>query len=124
MLKDMPNIFYGYNGRFYRLSELYGVVTKRKSDILASVMVDYYGHPVRIVFVRNRAKKREWLALLSTNTTVSEEEIIRIYGMRWDIEVYFKMCKSLSLVWPRNSRPGTTMPWLPTPPWSVSATCC
>ncbi|MBC7350661.1 MAG: transposase [Candidatus Aminicenantes bacterium] len=94
MLKDMPNIFYGYNGRFYRLSELYAVVTKRKGDILASVVVDYYGLPVRIVFVRNRANKREWLALLSTNTAISEEEIIRIYGMRWDIEVYFKMCKS------------------------------
>jgi hypothetical protein len=94
MLKDMPNIFYGYNGRFYRLSELYGVVSKRKSDILASVVVDYYGLPVRVVFVRNRVKKREWLALLSTNTAISEEEIIRIYGIRWDVEVYFKMCKS------------------------------
>ncbi|MEW5899181.1 MAG: transposase [Bacillota bacterium] len=94
MLKDMPNIFYGYNGRFYRLSELYAVVTKRKGDILASVVVDYYGLPVRIVFVRNRTNKREWLALLSTNTAISDEEIIRIYGMRWDIEVYFKMCKS------------------------------
>lgn len=94
MLKDMQNIFYGYNGRLYRLSDLYAVVTKRKGDILASVVVDYYGLPVRIVFVRNRANKREWLALLSTNTTISEEEVIRIYGMRWDIEVYFKMCKS------------------------------
>jgi hypothetical protein len=56
--------------------------------------VDYYGLPVRVVFVRNRVKKREWLALLSTNTAISEEEIIRIYGIRWDIEVYFKMCKS------------------------------
>jgi len=94
MLKDMQNIFYGYNGRFYRLSDLYAVVTKRKGDIIASVIVDYYGLSVRIVFVRNRANKREWLALLSTNTELTEEEIIRIYGMRWDIEVYFKMCKS------------------------------
>lgn len=94
MLKDMQNIFYGYNGRFCRLSDLYAVVTKRKGDIIASVIVDYYGLPARIVFVRNRANKREWLALLSTNTELTEEEIIRIYGMRWDIEVYFKMCKS------------------------------
>ncbi|MCL6558661.1 MAG: transposase [Firmicutes bacterium] len=94
MLKDMQNIFYGYNGRFYRLSELYAEVPKRKGDIIASVIVDYYGLSVRIVFVRNRANKREWLALLSTNTVISEKEVIRIYGMRWDIEVYFKMCKS------------------------------
>ena len=94
MLKDMPTIFYGYNGRSYRLSDLYAMVTKRKGDILASVVVDYYGLPARIVFVRNRAKKREWLALLSTDTAIPEEEVIRIYGLRWDIEVYFKMCKS------------------------------
>ena len=25
---------------------------------------------------------------------ISEEEIIRIYGKRWDIEVFFKSCKS------------------------------
>jgi hypothetical protein len=44
----MQNIFYGYNGRFYRLSDLYAVVTKRKGDIIASVIVDYYGLSVRI----------------------------------------------------------------------------
>jgi hypothetical protein len=26
---------------------------------------------------------------------LSEEEIIRIYGKRWDIEVFFKVCKSM-----------------------------
>ena len=26
--------------------------------------------------------------------TISDEEILRIYGKRWDIEVFFKMCKS------------------------------
>lgn len=30
-------------------------------------------------------KKREWLAILSTDVTL-EEEIIRLYGIRWDIE--------------------------------------
>ena len=27
-------------------------------------------------------------------TTLDENEIIRIYGKRWDIEVFFKVCKS------------------------------
>ena len=26
--------------------------------------------------------------------TINENEIIRIYGKRWDIEVFFKTCKS------------------------------
>ena len=32
--------------------------------------------------------------LVSTDTSISEEEIIRVYGKRWDIEVFFKSCKS------------------------------
>lgn len=51
--------------------------------------------PVKIVFVRNRNKKSEWLAILSTDTVLSDEEIIRIYGMRWDIETFFKCTKSM-----------------------------
>lgn len=43
----------------------------------------------------NRNKKSEWLAILSTDCALSEQEIIRIYGMRWDIEVFFKTTKSL-----------------------------
>jgi len=31
---------------------------------------------------------------LCTDLNVSEEEIVRIYGKRWDIEVFFKVCKS------------------------------
>jgi len=97
MLKDMKHISYGYGEQQYRLSELYTVLdkTKTKSGIIGSTLVDYYGIPARVIFVQNRNGKREWLALLSTDTTISDEEIIRIYGMRWDIEVYFKTCKSL-----------------------------
>ncbi|GGB63284.1 IS4 family transposase ISDha5 [Lentibacillus populi] len=53
------------------------------------------GVTVKVVFVRNRNKKSEWLAILSTDCTLSEKEIVRIYGMRWDIEVFFKTTKSL-----------------------------
>ena len=35
------------------------------------------------------------LAFICTDTTLSEEEIIRIYGKRWQIEVFFKTCKSM-----------------------------
>ena len=34
------------------------------------------------------------LGLISTDLTLSEEEIIQTYGKRWNIEVFFKMCKS------------------------------
>ncbi|MFA7078426.1 MAG: transposase [Syntrophomonas sp.] len=99
MLKDMKHITYGYNEQKYRLNELYTILdktkTKPQSGIIGSILVDYYGIPARVVFVHNRNNKREWLAVLSTDITISDEEIIRIYGIRWDIEVYFKTCKSL-----------------------------
>ena len=50
--------------------------------------------PTKIVCVRNISRKKDWLAIICTNTTISEEEIICIYGKRWDIEVFFKTCKS------------------------------
>jgi IS4 transposase len=34
------------------------------------------------------------LALLSTDLELTDEEIIQIYGKRWDIEVFFKTTKS------------------------------
>ena len=33
------------------------------------------------------------MALLSTDITLADEDIVRIYGKRWDIEVFFKMAK-------------------------------
>lgn len=41
-----------------------------------------------IVFVRHRTNKNEWLAILSTDLTLTEEEIIRTYSMRWDREPF------------------------------------
>jgi hypothetical protein len=49
----------------------------------------------KIVCVRNRANRKDWLALICTNPALSEEGIIRIYGKRWQIEVFFKTCKSV-----------------------------
>ena len=51
--------------------------------------------PAKIVCVRNKANRKDWLAFICTDTTLSEEEIIRIYGKRWQIEVFFKTCKSM-----------------------------
>ena len=50
------------------------------------------------MFVRNGKSgvKREWLAILCTDTSVPDEEIVRIYGKRWSIEMFFiKACKSM-----------------------------
>lgn len=50
--------------------------------------------PAKVVYVRNRNKRKEYLCLICTDTSLDESEIIRNYGKRWDIEVFFKVCKS------------------------------
>ncbi len=95
MVKDIASNFYRYQGHLVHLGELYRRVKKRpgKAKIIASVIVPMENGPrVKIVFVRNR-NGRGWLAVLSTNIALPAEEIIRIYGKRWDIEVFFKMAK-------------------------------
>jgi IS4 transposase len=37
---------------------------------------------------------KRWIALLSTQCDLPDDEVVRIYGKRWDIEVFFKICKS------------------------------
>lgn len=89
---------YLVNEKRVDLKELYRLATPTSGNkgILRSIRTTMAnGVQVKVVFVRNRNKKREWLAILSTDCTLTEQEIIRIYGMRWDIEVFFKTTKSL-----------------------------
>jgi len=53
------------------------------------------GQELKIVFVRHRHKKRAWLAVLSAKVDLPDENIISIYGKRWDIEVFFKMVSTI-----------------------------
>jgi hypothetical protein len=89
---------YLVNNRRLSLKELYSFATpvQDKKGILRSINTTMAnGIEVKVVFVQNRNKKSKWLAILSTDCTLSEQEIVRIYGMRWDIEVFFKTTKSL-----------------------------
>ena len=100
MVKKSPKMFFRYNGEDMSLITIYNRNKKRRgrSKYLLSVVVDVVKDgeiiPAKVVYVRNRNKKKEYLCLISTNTTLNENEIIRIYGKRWDIEVFFKVCKS------------------------------
>ena len=101
MLKAMKTITYGYKGFELTLNDLYKSVRKRsgRAKILASVLVELgknaQGEAVlaKIVFVRDRSSKK-WLALLSTDVELADEQIITLYKRRWDIEVFFKITKS------------------------------
>ena len=100
MVKKTPKMFFRYNGEDMSLVSIYNRNKKRRgrSRYLLSVMVDVVkdGETItaKVVYVRNRNKRKEYLCLISTDTNLDENEIIRIYGKRWDIEVFFKVCKS------------------------------
>jgi hypothetical protein len=102
MVKAMPKVYYNYDGKKLNLKSLYASLKKKrgKAKILSSAIVgighDDDGNEItaKIVFVRDRNRSRNWLALISTYVDLADDEIIRIYGKRWDIEVFFKMNKS------------------------------
>ncbi len=93
MVKKSSKIQYGYQDGRYNIKEIYRQCKKRRgrSRYLLSVDITVGDEaiPAKIVCVRNISRKKDWLAIICTNTTISEEEIICIYGKRWDIEVFF-----------------------------------
>ena len=107
---------YEFQGKKYRLSELYGKVkAKFKRDsrtglLLKRVTVRLPGSEEEsaIVFAKGyqepqedavKGKKKEketkWVAFLSTDTRLHASTIIKKYTKRWTIEVCFKECKQL-----------------------------
>ena len=104
MIKKSSRIRYEYEGQMLSIKKIYGICKKRRgrSRYLLSVNVMVGKDqkiPAKIVCVRNKRNKKDWIAFICTSPDLSEEEIIRIYGKRWQIEVFFKTCKSyLNLV--------------------------
>jgi len=93
---------YSCNGESLTLREIFNKNRKRRgmSKYLLSVDIEvvhkeHESVPAKVVFVRNKQKRNEWIALISTDMSLNEEEIIALYGKRWDIEVFFKVCKSV-----------------------------
>ena len=98
MVKKSGKVKYAYQGEMLDIKKIYSKNRKRRgrSKYLLSIEVTVGAEaiPAKIVCIRNKSKKKDWLAIISTDTSLSEEEIIRVYGKRWDIEVFFKSCKS------------------------------
>lgn len=95
MVKKTPLIHYFYEGRSMDIKAIYRRLKRRRGSakILASTIVSLKnGRAVKLVFVGDK-RKNDWLALLTTDIEFPNEDFIRIYGKRLDIEVFFKMAK-------------------------------
>jgi len=100
-LKDTSKIKYLVNGTKLTLKQIYSMNKKRRgrAKYLLSVEVLLYNDedetlPARLVFVRDRNNRSKWIAFACTDMSLTEEQVIALYGKRWDIEVFFKICKS------------------------------
>ena len=99
-VKKIEKMHFCFQGRMQDVKSIYRSQKKRcgRSAYLLSVQAEAVKDgkrlPVQLVFVRNRAQRGDYLVLVSTDLSLSEEEIIQTYGKRWNIEVFFKMCKS------------------------------
>ena len=107
MVKRSSKRFYVFEGKSMDIKKIFASNKKRRgrSRYLLSVNVKVgqdkngeNGIDARIVCVRNRNNRKDWIAIICTDMSLSENDIIRIYGHRWDIEVFFKTCKSSLLL--------------------------
>ena len=99
-VKKSEKMHFCFQGRMQDVMAIYRSQKKRRGrsayllSVEAEAVKDGERLPVRLVYVRNKNKRSDYLVLVSTDLTLSEEEIIQTYGKRWNIEVFFKMCKS------------------------------
>lgn len=91
MIKRSETMKFEYNGEQKSLKEIYKMNKKRRgrSKYLLSVAVNVSKEgrsiPARVIYVRNRSNRKDYLCLITTDTAIDENEIIRIYGKRWQI---------------------------------------
>ena len=104
MVKKSSKIHYAFQGKQLSCKEIYAQCKKRRgrSRYLLSVPIEVCGGepeaapiPAKLVFVRNRSNRKDYLVLICTDMALTEDEIIQLYGKRWDIEVFFKTSKSV-----------------------------
>ena len=94
MVKRSSKRNYIFEGKQMNIKKIFASCKKRRgrSKYLLSVPVKVgqdktgkNGIDARIVCVRNRNKHKDWIAIICTDMSLSEQDIIRIYGHRWDI---------------------------------------
>ena len=86
----------------YNSNKLLSALKKRQnleSDIISATEAQTpSGQIVKLVFVRNRNNRKEFITLLCTDTSLTSEKIVELYSRRWSIECYFKVALLLSLM--------------------------
>ena len=97
MLKAEKGRLFRFKGRIYNLEALYALAKPfiHRDQGYASLGVELGdGSPVSITFVQDKNNKRGWLAIGTSDLSLSPGQVISLYSRRWNIEVFFKTVKS------------------------------
>ena len=101
-LKNLEKHLYVYQGERLSISAIFRKCKKRRGCarylLCVTIQVQHKNFPngidAQLVYVRDRSNRKKWIALVSTDMSLKAEEIIALYGKRWDIETFFKFTKS------------------------------
>lgn len=101
MLKRTEKVYFRYRKRQMNVKSLYQLLRRsnwptHKGYLYSPVVqfeVDGASIPVKLVFVTNRGNDNQYLVLGTTKTGLRPEEIVQMYGRRWQIEGFFKVGK-------------------------------
>lgn len=90
-----------FNGIEYSITELvkrferkHSVYSKLYKSRYIEIIVTYKGYKVKL-FIMNYKNRQSQQILLSTNTKLNYNQAMKIYAIRWSIEVFFKEAKQL-----------------------------
>ena len=103
MVKKNCQLMFKFSGVLGSIDAVYRNLKNRRrgqSQIIGSTIAELvYKHDglvellkCKIVFVRSKING-DWIPILSTNIKFDDEKIIRLYGLRWNIEVFHKDIK-------------------------------
>lgn len=97
MIKKNPCIHYEYEGKRLSIKKIF-CICKKRLDAANTCFSKSSGRKrpedsAKIVCVRNKKNREDWIAFICTNTTLSEGNV-RIHGKRQQIETSLKICKT------------------------------
>ena len=103
MVKKSSKIHFEVDGCSMSVKDIYRKNKKKRGLAHIRLVVDAVARssekessiPVRLVFISQNSNRKNWLVLLSTDTSIDAEKICTLYGRRWETECFYKVCKSM-----------------------------
>ncbi len=94
-----PRTRFDYSGEQFTYSQIRNILGKAKRCrklrlYYKEAIVGYNGQPLKMFFSR-QGKNGKWRVFVTTDTKLSFISMIKIYQIRWSIEVFFKEAKQL-----------------------------